>query len=373
MHIPEPSNTPPVEIFPWMAYVPSFMAEWKRRAARVRKGMYGIYFQTLDAAKAKMERGDDRFSTLFSHLLRQRQGGGKVGFTDPELAFMGGGLLDGAIDTTLSSVESLILCLTAHKDVQRRAQDEVDRVCGGRPPRPDDIQKLSYLYACMMEVSFQTRRRRRRRGRGRKRREKREEEQCLPLFWGFQHKAKEELMCGRRVCSVKQVFRWRGAANVGVPHCTTEDDEFEGYVIPKDTTIIACSYSMHMREEDYDEPQRFDPDRYVGNAYGVAHEVGEDEGRRATYAFGVGRRMCPGDDFARMIILMAASKLLWAFDFDTWDGRPPDLSWETGYRSGLTNPPDDFAPKMTPRSDEKAAAVVEEYKGAEDYLATWFG
>lgn len=160
---------------------------------------------------------------------------------------------------------------------------------------------------------------------------------------------------------------------MGLPHCTTEDDVFEGYTIPKGTTVLACVYSIHLREDDYDKPGEFNPDRFLANPYGVKYEVSEDEGRRATYTFSVGRRMCPGEDFAKTIILTSAAKLLWAFDFDTKDGRPPDLSWETGYRSGLTNPPEGFEPRLTPRTDARARAVVEENVRSEEYLAKWFG
>lgn len=153
MHILEPSNTPPVEIFPFLAYIPAFMSEWKRRAQRVRKGMYAIYFQTLAAAKERAARGDAGFDTLFSHLLRRRETEEKMAFTDSQLAFMGGGLLDGAIDTTLSSFESFMLCLTAYKDVMKRAQEEIDTVCEGRCPQSDDVKNLPYLTACLMEVS----------------------------------------------------------------------------------------------------------------------------------------------------------------------------------------------------------------------------
>lgn len=153
MHILEPSNTPPVEIFPFLAYVPSFLSEWKRRAARVRKGMYQTYFQTLEAAKKRAAKGDGGFDTLFSNLLRRRETEEKMAFSDSQLAFMGGGLLDGAIDTTLSSFASFVLCLTAHGDVMKRAQAEIDEVCQGKCPQSSDIKDLTYLTACLMEVS----------------------------------------------------------------------------------------------------------------------------------------------------------------------------------------------------------------------------
>lgn len=168
------------------------------------------------------------------------------------------------------------------------------------------------------------------------------------------------------------MFRWRGAANVGLPHSVTEDDVFEGYTIPKGTTVLACAYSIHLRSDDYEDPEIFNPDRYLDNVYGTKRAVDKDEGRKATYTFGSGRRVCPGDDFAKMIILTTVAKLIWAFDFGTETREAPDLTWETGYKSGLTNPPQNFRPRVVPRAGKKGQ-IVEEYARAEEYLAKVLG
>ena len=38
---------------------------------------------------------------------------------------------------------------------------------------------------------------------------------------------------------VKEVLRWHPVAPIGVPHMTTEDDIFNGYLIPKGALILA--------------------------------------------------------------------------------------------------------------------------------------
>lgn len=37
---------------------------------------------------------------------------------------------------------------------------------------------------------------------------------------------------------LKECLRWQVVGPFGLPHCSTEDDEFRGYLIPKGTTII---------------------------------------------------------------------------------------------------------------------------------------
>jgi cytochrome P450 len=157
---------------------------------------------------------------------------------------------------------------------------------------------------------------------------------------------------------------------MGVPHLVTEDDTFQGYTIPKGTTVIACAYSIHLRSEDYDSPEEFRPERFLNNPYGTKYKVTEDttdtEGRKTTYAFGAGRRMCPGDQFATNALLIAAAKLLWAFEV-SYDGTP-DVSWETGYGSGLTSPPINFRTRFAARSEQRKKAVIQKYERSEQWL-----
>ncbi|KAF4998530.1 hypothetical protein FDECE_11771 [Fusarium decemcellulare] len=313
----EPSSTPPVELFPWLIYLPSFLATWKVRAAKIRKGVREIYFKTLDATKKKVADGADRSDSLYTHLLRQREQPGKQEtFTDDQLAFMGGGLLDAALDTTLSGFETLLMCLVTHEDPMRRAREEVDQVCGENMPRCEDMKNLPFLTACLMET-----------------------------------------------------LRWRGPANIALPHLLTEDDVLGGYAIPKGTTILANIHSVHLREEDYDRPTEFIPDRFLANGSGST----EDPGRKLLYSFSLGRRSCPGEDFAKTFIVTTAAKMLWAFDITTQDGRRPDLSWETGFASGLVTSPKGFKPKLTPRTEERSRVVAERFQASEEYLSKWFG
>ena len=37
---------------------------------------------------------------------------------------------------------------------------------------------------------------------------------------------------------VKECLRWYSTVPLGVPHCTTEDDEYNGYEIPAGTIVV---------------------------------------------------------------------------------------------------------------------------------------
>jgi cytochrome P450 len=77
--------------------------------------------------------------------------------------------------------------MTLFPEVQRKAQQEIDRVIGsGRLPSFEDRVNLPYVDAI-----------------------------------------------------VKEILRWHPVAPMGLPHMTTEDDTCEGYLIPKGAYLMA--------------------------------------------------------------------------------------------------------------------------------------
>ena len=53
-----------------------------------------------------------------------------------------------------------------------------------------------------------------------------------------------------------------------------------------------------MDNEYYDKPEEFQPERFLRNEFGFKDDRGASEGLRKTYAFGAGRRICPGQHLA---------------------------------------------------------------------------
>lgn len=94
----------------------------------------------------------------------------------------------------MSTISTLLLALTAHPKVLARAQAEVDGVIGrSRWPTFADRERLPYVGAIVQEV-------------------------C----------------------------RWRPVAPLSVPHASTQDDVYNGWFIPKGTTVISSIwYSVH--------------------------------------------------------------------------------------------------------------------------------
>lgn len=109
------------------------------------------------------------------------------------------------------------------------------------------------------------------------------------------------------------------------------------------------------------------PERFVMHPYGLrqsndtaaTEEDLEKSGRRALYVFGSGRRQCPGEQFAFTTIMLAASKVIWAFDV-----LPPpggvDVSIETGFKDSIVAEPADPSVIFKIRDADREAALVED-------------
>jgi cytochrome P450 family 619 len=63
--------------------------------------------------------------------------------------------------------------------------------------------------------------------------------------------------------------------------------------------ILSQRYrSIHHDPDLYDKPDEFIPERYLRNEMGFRTGVTDIDGIRKTYAFGAGRRICPGQHLA---------------------------------------------------------------------------
>lgn len=102
--------------------------------------------------------------------------------------------------------------------------------------------------------------------------------------------------------------------------------------------IMANAWAANHDPAHFDKPEIFNPDRFVGV-----------EGYPGLYPFGIGRRSCPGDNFALNTLIIMLSKLAFSFDF-AFDGQAPDFSIEKGYNAGVVLSPKTFPVKFMRRT-----------------------
>lgn len=147
----EPGAAPPVDGITFLRHIPEALAPWKKRAREIRRDQRELYFRLFEGTKERMRRGV-RMGCFMERLIDGQE---KNGLDDEHTTYLGGILMEAGSDTTSSTLLSFLLAVLENPAALKRAQDDVDRVCGnGRSPRMSDLEDLPYIEACMHEVTY---------------------------------------------------------------------------------------------------------------------------------------------------------------------------------------------------------------------------
>ncbi|OAX81613.1 hypothetical protein ACJ72_04045 [Emergomyces africanus] len=296
-----------LDIFPILRALPDFMLPMRRYAKRLRKDENKLYVGHWMTAKNGFKHGTAK-PCVCGNLVKAQD---VEGFSDELAAYTSGSLLEAGSDTTSSTLVAFIQAMILFPDVQRKAREEIDRVCGDRLPTLEDEPHLQYIRGC-----------------------------------------------------VKESLRWMPTAILGVPHAVLTDDEYMGYKIPKGATIIYNAWGIHMDSTRHPDPRTFDPARYADDFQTASEAAANpDVSKRDHFGFGAGRRVCQGMHIAERSLFLGISRMLWAFEFgNAFDAQGneivPDAEKLT---EGIVVLPQRFPAKITPRSGKHSQIIREEW------------
>ncbi|KAL0069963.1 hypothetical protein AAF712_002859 [Marasmius tenuissimus] len=308
----EPGATPPLDLLPFLQKVPERWANWKRDVRQCRKHQRDLYFGLLDETKERMDKGEENGSYMEEVIRRQEE----FEMDREMMGYLGGVLIEGGSDTTSSFLQSVVLAMIAFPEAQKKAHAELDRVIGPhRLPTLDDLPELPYIRAIIQETQ-----------------------------------------------------RFRPVAPLAIPHATTAPEEYKAYFIPEGSTIFVNIWGIFHDPELYDDPDTFNPDRYLLTENGTKPGV-DGSDLRSNLGFGCGRRICPGIHLAQNSINLNTMRLLWAFDFaratDPKTGELIDVN-VNDYLKGILTAPCPFRASITPRSTEVVGIIEREFHEATD-------
>ncbi|RDW65912.1 uncharacterized protein DSM5745_09651 [Aspergillus mulundensis] len=143
-----------------------------------------------------------------------------------------------------------------------------------------------------------------------------------------------------------ETTRWAPLSPLGVPHASTNADEYKGYYIPAGATVFANAYAMSRDERYYSSPEEFNPDRYIPVSEGGRGEP-HPEG-----PFGFGRRVCPGQHLAMAGVWICIATLLATMELKCpVDEEGKELRPTVGFSDGLSGVPDAFGCRMVVREE----------------------
>lgn len=146
----EPGNTPPVDIYSFLHYIPQkFFGNWISRAQCVRDEMNKLYSRMLDRVIERRETVGNKGSFIDT-VLDQNE---KLGLNRHQLYFLCGVLMEGSSDTSSSIILAFIHVMTKWGNVLKKAQAEIDVVVGeDRSPVWSDYKDLPYTATIVKEA-----------------------------------------------------------------------------------------------------------------------------------------------------------------------------------------------------------------------------
>ena len=143
----EPGANPPIEEFSALWYMPG---KWKNRMRHVKYARNKLWTEARNIVDRRRAKGDKR-DCLIDEKLDERAG---EDWAYPEFAFnnLFGELVEAGADTTANQVLTIVMALAKHPEIQKKAQVEIDAVCGpDRAPQFSDFDNLPYINCIIKE------------------------------------------------------------------------------------------------------------------------------------------------------------------------------------------------------------------------------
>jgi len=284
-----------VDIIPALKYVPDWFpgAGFKQFAKASEEVVAELVEIPHEFVKEQMAAGVAP-NSLTSHLLGDDDLDAEQEHSIKWSAFS---MYTGGSDTTVSSIYGFFLAMTLYPEVQAKAQAELDSVVGpDRLPTLEDLPALPYMAA----------------------------------------------LC-------KEVLRWNVVTPLTSYHVSTQDDIYEGYLIPKGSYVFANIWHLLNDEQTYPNPKEFNPERFMGlNPQADPRDP----------CFGYGRRICPGLHLAQASIFISCAMSLAVFNIRKAVENGVEITPEVKYGDGAICHPLPFKCSITPRSAKAEGLIV---------------
>ncbi|XP_072039613.1 methyl farnesoate epoxidase-like [Amphiura filiformis] len=177
-------------------------------------------------------------------------------------------LFSAGAETTVTTLRWSLLYMMAYPEIQGRIQREIDDVVGrNRLPNYSDREHLPYTEATLMEIA--------------------------------------------RIASI---------APFGIPHVAAQNTTLFGYNIPEETIIMSNIWAIHNDPDTWKDPDMFRPERFLdGDRLAKQPD--------AYLPFSAGRRVCLGENLARIELFLFFSHCLHRFTFKKPQDSP-ELSFD---------------------------------------------
>jgi cytochrome P450 len=232
--------------------------------------------------------GEDRGDLLSMLLLSEDEDGNRM--TDQQVRDEAVTLFLAGYETTANALTYVWILLAEHPEVVAKLHEELERVLGGRPATAEDLRQLTYTQMIVKET--------------------------LRLYPTAPTIARQNI----------------DTLTLG------------GYTVPKDTVILIPIHAIQRDARWFDQPDAFIPERFAEGTSRLH--------RYAYFPFGGGPRVCLGNMFAEMEIMLVLATMAQHIDLRL----EPNQSTEPVYLLALRPK---GAVKMKTQTLEMAVVAVE--------------
>nr|XP_033785237.1 cytochrome P450 2D15-like [Geotrypetes seraphini] len=203
------------------------------------------------------------FIDAYLDEIEKVKGEPETSFSERNLLLTTLDLFAAGTETTSTTLRWALLFMILHPDIQSKVHEEIDKVIGrDRRPVMGDQVDMPFTNAVIHETQ----------------------------------------RCG-------------DVLPIGLPHMTYRDAEIQGYFIPKGTTIFTNLSSVLKDETCWENANQFYPEHFLD-------AEGKFVKREAFMPFSAGRRVCLGEQLARMELFIFFTTFMQCFSFHVPDNQP---------------------------------------------------
>lgn len=247
--------------FPILQFIAPEMSGYKQ-FIYIHQEVWYFLKKELDNHKETYKSGQPRdLMDVYLQMLYSEDK--KPSFSESQLLAICMDMFMAGSETTSKSLGFGFLYMLLYPEVQKKAQEEIDRVVGSRSPTLNDRPNMPYIEAIVLE--------------------------SVRVFMG---------------------------RTFSIPHRALRNTTLMGYNIPKDTMLIANFAAVLMDKEFWGDPEVFRPDRFIT-------KEGKLNVPDQYLPFGFGKHRCMGQTLARSNIFLFTAFLLQKFSFSIPPGEAP--------------------------------------------------
>ncbi|KAF9261358.1 cytochrome P450 [Marasmius fiardii PR-910] len=300
-----------VDYLPILKYVPLWFpgASFKVKAKEWGKDVDKMLNEPFDTIKREIADGTNK-PCFVSYCFDRKE---EDGVDETMVRDSAGAMYTAGTDTTVCALRVFILTMVCYPKTQQKAQEEIDRVVGkDRLPSLEDKSMLPYVMAILFEV-----------------------------------------------------MRWQPVNPLALAHLVTEEDEYKGFRIPKDSVVLGNIWSVLRDPKLYGtDTDTFRPERFLTEDGKLDPNVPEP-----VMFYGAGRRICPGRHFANTNMFAAIASILHSFNITkAKDEHENEVQPTLEFEGALQNRPVPFRCEIKPRSKHHERLVLRSANGNMDSI-----